>query len=88
MILVENPSTRSFVVPYSPHRPTPQPHRQVEKGSVKPLIGGFSTEKSVSTRGFLRLSTRQVWTCPVLPCASCPPSSASTAGSLVPAGGA
>ncbi|QEU70626.1 hypothetical protein CP967_00400 [Streptomyces nitrosporeus] len=35
MILVENPSTRSFVVSYSPHRPTPQPHRQVEKGSVR-----------------------------------------------------
>jgi len=34
VILVEHPSTRSFVVPYSPHRPTPQPRRQVGKGSV------------------------------------------------------
>ncbi|MFD9631536.1 lamin tail domain-containing protein [Streptomyces violascens] len=34
MILVENPSTRSFVVSYSPHRPTAQPHGQVGKGSL------------------------------------------------------
>ncbi len=32
VILVENPSTRSFVVAYSPHRPTPQPRRQVGMG--------------------------------------------------------
>ncbi|WUJ40605.1 immunity 49 family protein [Streptomyces sp. NBC_00386] len=34
MILVENPSTRSFVVPYTPCPPTPRCHSQVGKGSL------------------------------------------------------
>lgn len=33
VILVENPSTRSFAVPYSPRPPRPGPHSQVERGS-------------------------------------------------------
>jgi hypothetical protein len=32
--LVENPSTRSFIVPYNPCPPTPRPHNQVGKGSL------------------------------------------------------
>lgn len=51
---------------------------------VRPLIDGFSTKKSVSVRGFLRLSTCPVLMCPVLPGAPCPPNSVSAAGARHP----
>ncbi|MDQ1073263.1 hypothetical protein QFZ32_008791 [Streptomyces canus] len=35
---------------------------------MKPLVDGFSTKRTVSTRGFVCLSTRPASTCPVLPC--------------------
>ncbi|MFJ1973987.1 SDR family NAD(P)-dependent oxidoreductase [Streptomyces sp. NPDC087903] len=54
---------------------------------VKPLVDGFSTKKSVSTKGFVCLSTRRASTCPVLPCVSCPPNSVSAAKNSVPGGG-
>ncbi len=39
---------------------------------VKPLVDGFSTKRTVSTRGFTCLFTRRASTCPALPSASSP----------------
>lgn len=51
------------------------------------LEDGFSTKRTVSTRGFTCLSTRRPSTCPALPCASPPSSCGSTAATSTHAGG-
>ncbi|WP_433455208.1 GNAT family N-acetyltransferase [Streptomyces sp. CA-142005] len=55
---------------------------------VKPLVDGFSTKRTVSTRGFTCLSTRRASTCPAPPSASSRSSCGGTAVRSAPGGGA